>query len=200
MKRILLGLLLLFPMAWAAPSHAQWVFAKKTKTNPSQRVPELILMLKTDGDERRRAGAAEELRDYDSVAFTEIVPVLVDVLRSDKKQNVRVEALNSLMKIRPVTQLAGQAIEKAAADDEAWRVRWQAKTALARYHLAGYVSKKVDVAKGKQTNEPPLAEPMPRYEPLPRVEPPALNPAIPRPLPLGVPTPKEPSPGPTLFP
>src|ERR1051325_6111531 len=144
MKRILLGLMLLGALAWAAPAKAQWLASKKTKTNPSQRVPELILTVKTDADERKRAVAAEELRDFDSVTFTEIVPVLADVLRHDKKPSVRLEALGSLVKIRPVTQVAGHAIEKAAADDDSWRVRWQAKTGLARYHLAGYVSKRAE--------------------------------------------------------
>ena len=110
-----------------ASSHAQLVFSKKPKTNPSQRVPELILIVKTDGDEKKRAHAAEELRDYDSVTFGEIVPVLVDVLKNDKKHGVRLEAVNSLAKIRPVPPVGGaHALEQAAADDEYWRVRWQA--------------------------------------------------------------------------
>src|SRR5205823_268596 len=97
--------------------------------------------------------------DYDVNAFTEIVPVLVDVLRSDKKQSVRLEALGSLTRIRPVSNLAGQAIEKAAADDESWRVRLQAKTALPKYHLAGYSSRKTETAKKKSTDEPPVIVP-----------------------------------------
>ena len=70
----------------------------------SERVPELILTLKTESDERKRAQAAEELREYDARTFTEIVPVLVDVLHNDKKSNVRLEALNSLSRLRPVSQ------------------------------------------------------------------------------------------------
>jgi hypothetical protein len=150
-----------------------------------------------DGNRRqKRAQAAEELRDYDSVKFAEIVPVLVDVLKNDKKPTVRVEALNSLAKIRPVTALAGQAIEKAAADDDTWRVRWQAKAALTKYYLAGYTSKKSE-PKGATTDEPPLAEPnaplpLPRFEPMeaPRVTPPVGRPKTP-------PTQQQ---GPSLFP
>ena len=142
MKRIPALLLLALALAWVSPAPAQLFFGKKTKVIPSQRVPELILTVKTDPDERKRAHAAEELRDYDTATFTEIVPVLVDVLKNDKKMNVRLEALGSLAKIRPVSSLAGQALEKAAADDEAWRVRLQAKTALPKYHLAGYTTKK----------------------------------------------------------
>src|SRR5262249_33698182 len=118
MKRLAGGLLLVIVLAWAAPAPAQWIFAKKQKMNPSQRVPELVLIVKTDSDERKRSHAAEELRDYDSATFTEIVPVLVDVLQQDKKMNVRLEALTSLAKIRPVSARAGQAIEKAATEDE----------------------------------------------------------------------------------
>jgi hypothetical protein len=190
-------------LAAGAPSHAQLIFSKKPKAKPSQRVPELILIVKTDSDEKKRAHAAEELRDYDSVTFGEIVPVLVDVLKNEKKQSVRLEAVNSLAKIRPVTTLAGHALEKAAADDENWRVRWQAKAALPKYHLAGYSSKKTD-PKGKSTGEPPLADPT---TPLPllrfdSLEPPRVAPAAP--LPKSVAPKAATSPptqqGPSLFP
>ena len=201
-------LVLSIALVASAPSHAQLVFSKKAKTNPSQRVPELILTVKTDADEKKRAHAAEELRDYDSVTFAEIVPVLVDVLKNDKKQSVRLEALNSLTKIRPVTTLAGHAIEKASADDENWRVRWQAKAALPKYHLAGYSSKKAE-PKGNSTGEPPIADPttplpLPRFDPIepPRVTP-TTSPTAPRPLPK-IAAPKTstspPQQGPSLFP
>ena len=197
MKGLLAGLLLFIVLAWAAPAPAQWIFAKKQKVNASQRVPELILIVKTDPDERKRTHAAEELRDYDSATFTEIVPVLVDVLQQDKKMNVRLEALNSLAKIRPVSARAGQAIEKAAAADESWRVRLQAKTSLPKYHLAGYSSRKSDPAPVKKTStsEPPLGVSQPA---------PPANDAFPRRMPPGEasPEPKKAPPleGPSLFP
>jgi hypothetical protein len=229
MKRLQGILVLLVVLVSTAPSQAQLIFSKKPKANPSQRVPELILTLKTDKDDKKRASAAEELRDYDSVTFAEIVPVLVDVLKNDKKPNVRLEALNSLARIRPVSTLAGQAIEKAAADDDTWRVRWQAKGALTKYQLAGYASKKIE-PKGKSTDEPPLAEPkgksagepplaepkgksagepplsgsnvplpLPRFDPL---ETPRVTPAAPAPKSEPAPAPKS-APmqqGPSLFP
>jgi hypothetical protein len=218
MKRTFIGLLLVLGLAWTPSAPGQSIFSKKPKVNPSQRVPELIVTLKTEKDERKRTAAAEELRDYDSVTFTEIVPVLADVLKNDKKVGVRLEALNSLAKIRPVTTLAGQAIEKAASEDDTLRLRWQAKAALAKYQLAGYSAKKSEPAKGKTTEEPPLATvpeaktppaktvpektpevelplPMPRYESPPRV-PDAENPAPPKPLPKDV----APMKGPSLFP
>ena len=203
MKRLPAGLLLVLVLTWAAPAPAQWIFAKKQKVIPTQRVPELVLIVKTDPDERKRQHAAEELRDYDVTTFTEIVPVLVDVLRNEKKMNVRYEALASLAKIRPVTTLAGQAIEKAATDDESWRIRLQAKTSLPKYYLSGYSAKKGEATpvKKKTTDEPPLT--------VPQV--PAISTAFPRPLPPGVAAPtkttpppvKSPSPpvqGPSLFP
>ncbi len=199
MKRLPALLLILLALAWVAPAPAQLIFTKKPKVNPTQRVPELILTVKVDPDERKRAHAAEELRDYDTATFTEIVPVLVDVLKSDKKMSVRLEALGSLAKIRPVSTLAGQAIEKAAADDESIRVRLQARTALPKYHLAGYTSKKSDPApaKKKQTDEPPVGPTI-----VDKAPPPSNT--FPRPLPPGVATPAKttepPMQGPSLFP
>jgi hypothetical protein len=169
MKRWHGGLVLALALAWTAPGPAQ-LFGKKTKPNPSQRVPELILIVKTDPDDRKRTQAAEELRDYDVTVFAEIIPILADVLQHDKKVNVRYEAVNSLTKIRPVSAPAGQALEKAAASDESLRIRVHAKTALAKYHLAGYSPKKADPppsVQKKTTDEPPLADPLPR--PLPKV-------------------------------
>jgi HEAT repeats len=196
MERILIALTLATLTLGASPAQAQWFFGRRTKVNPSQRVPELILIVKTDPDDRKRAHAAEELRGYDAKVYTEIVPVLADVLLHDKKMSVRSEALGSLARIRPVNSFAGQAMEKAAAADESWRVRWQARAALAKYHLAGYSSRKsapASTTSRKQTTvEPPLAEP-PGPLPLPtsRYE------APPRPLPLNVvPAPQ----GPPLFP
>lgn len=219
MNRLAGVLIVLAGLGIVAPAPAQLIFSKKVKTNPTQRVPELILILKTDPEERKRIQAAEELRDYDTATFTEIVPVLVDVMLHDKKPGVRSEALASLAKIRPVTTLAGQAMEKVAAEDESLRIRWQAKTALPKYHLAGYSPRKTDAspAKKKQTEEPPvasggakkpaeLAAPRPT-DPTPPSVPRATDPAsssFPRPLPAGAVTPKTPSgapiEGPSLFP
>jgi len=183
MKRLHGILVLVILLGWTAPAPAQ-LFAKKVKPNPSQRVPELILILKTDPDEKKRAHAAEEIREYDATLFTEIVPVLVDVLQQDKKTSVRMEAVNSLAKIRPVNGLAGHALEKTAATDESWRVRLQAKTALTKYHWSGYSAAKTEMmptSSKKATPEPPLAALAPPV--IPTVAP-TPAPATPRPLPL----------------
>lgn len=220
MKSILWsGLVGVILIGCATPSQAQFFFKPKPRVNPLQRVPELIITLKTDSDERKRAKAAEELRDYDAATFGEIVPVLADALLMDKKQSVRLEALAGLARIRPVNAIAGQAMEKAAAEDESLRVRFQARTALTKYHLAGYSSKRPDSVTVNRMGsvEPPLSlipSPPPgpsiappRVEVGPLPEPVVTNPSVPRPLPKGVTTPpakkttaEPPLQGPSLFP
>src|SRR5262245_9164244 len=98
------GLLVLVVLAGAAlPAPAGWIFNRKTtKPDPSARVPELIQILKTDGDESKRAAAAEELRQFDPNQFPGIVPALTEALMQDAKSSVRAEAAQSLGKLRPV--------------------------------------------------------------------------------------------------
>lgn len=160
MKKLVATSLLMLAFAWMTPADAQ-LFGRKPKSPPTQRVAELIGQAKADPSESKRAAAAEELRDFDAKTFPEIVPVLIDVARSDKSAAVRHEALDSLARIRPVSQGAGQTLEWAAAHDDSWRNRWQAKTALTRYQWAGYHASKND-AKNPQTpttKEPPLFDP-----------------------------------------
>jgi hypothetical protein len=148
----------------AGPASAGFLFKKHTKPDPAKRVPELIVAVKTEPDEHKRAAAAAELRQYDPKAFADIVPILIDVLRNDAKAGVRLEAAVSLSRLRPVSQEAGMALEQAASGDPAIRVRMQARTSLMYYRLSGYHSpKKKDPPAGKppfvNTQEPPLAEP-----------------------------------------
>ena len=128
----------------AAPAEAQIfnIFRKAPPPPPppAQRVPQLIGIVKGDPDERKRISAVEELRDHDTKAFPDIVPILADVAKNDAKAAVRAEAINSLVRIRPISTLAGQAIEKAAGGDETWKNRMSAQAALVRYRLAGYSS------------------------------------------------------------
>jgi len=159
MKKLALSFTL--ALIWSAPADAQ-IFGKKTKTPPGQRIGELIVQAKSDPSESKRAAAAEELRDYDAKSHPEVVPLLIDVARSDKSAAVRLEAVDSLSRIRPVSQSAGQAIEWAAAHDDSWKVRWHAKTALTRYQWAGYRAGKNDgkapTTTSPATNEPPLLD------------------------------------------
>jgi hypothetical protein len=178
MKRIPGLVVLVIVLAWSAPAPAQF-FAKKAKPNPSQRVPELVLILKTDPDEKKRAHAAEEIRDYDAILFTNIVPVLVDVLEHDSKVSVRHEAVNSLAKIRPVNAQAGHALERAAGSDESFRVRLAAKTALTKYHLAGYSAKtEMMPTSGPIARPLPMGPPSDAPPPVPSLGAPAQGPSL----------------------
>jgi hypothetical protein len=149
--------LVLLP-ALANPSYAGIFFGKKArKPTPAERVPELLAQIKSDGDESKRAAAAQELRQYDPVQFPMIVPVLVDVLLTDKKPAVRAEAAQSLGKIRPISQQAGMALEQALSNDSSMRVRLQARSSLLQYHWSGYHNTHKDDLV-PQTKEPPLAD------------------------------------------
>jgi len=141
-NRIALVLLLLGALAQAAP--AGIIFGKKPKANPAERIPELIVTIKTEKDESRRVAAAAELREYDTAANPEIVHVLIDVMLNDAKPSVRAEAADSLGKIRPITKEAGWALEQAMAKDASMRVRLQARYALLGYQWNGYESVKVN--------------------------------------------------------
>lgn len=160
MRRLALMLLITFLFTWSAPANAQ-LFRSKPKAPPAQRIGELIVQAKSDPDERKRAAAAGELRDFDAKEHPEVVSILADVARNDTKPGVRQEALDSLARIRPVSIIAGQTLEHAAAKDDSWKVRWQAKSALVRYQLAGYQPPKNEpnannAPKAPMTQEPPL--------------------------------------------
>jgi hypothetical protein len=194
MKCRLLLVLLLVPTL-AGPVRAGIIFGKKgKKPTPAERVPELLTTLKSDGDENKRARAAEELRQYDPNAFPDILPVLIDVLVNDQKPAVRAEAAQSLGKLRPISQQAGQALEYALTRDPSMRVRLQARSSLMQYHWAGYrgSAAKKDGAPLIQTGEPPLAGSEPQgpppiintTAPAPAPSPPARPGPQPAPLPL----------------
>lgn len=147
----------------AAPGSAGIIFNRKPKPNPAERVPQLILQLKSDQDDDKRAAAAEELRQFDAGAHPEIVNALVEAALGDPKPKVRLEAVQTLGKLRPVSQRAGWALEQAAANDTAVRVQVQARSALLSYRMSGYHSSKngEPPVEGRtlKTEEPPLAEP-----------------------------------------
>ena len=153
-RRIVHVLLALWLWSLTAPAQAQFFFSKRARPNAAQRVPELILMLKTDSEDRRRRTAAEELADYDVTRFGEIVAVLSDAAQNDQDVSVRLEALKSLARIRPISQTAGQTLENAAQHDENWRVRLNAKSSLLKYYLSGYSSQTPSLA----SNSNPTAE------------------------------------------
>jgi hypothetical protein len=128
-----------FVAVLAGPAKAGFFFNKHAKPNPAQRVPQLLLILKTDADENKRVNAAKELLEFDPKAFPEMIPILIDVLKHDQKAAVRVEVVQTLSKLRPISQEAGMALE-AAVGDPSWRVRWQAHQSLLGYRISGYRS------------------------------------------------------------
>ncbi len=139
------------------------IFGKKTKVNPAERVPELIMTLKSEQDDRKRASAAVQLGTMDAAAFPEIVPVLAEALLRDPKVNVRMDAASSLGSLRPVSQMAGEALERAVSADDNMRVRLHAKTILMKYRMAGYAAAAPRhdprAPNTPSSSEPPLLEP-----------------------------------------
>jgi hypothetical protein len=133
--------------------------------SPAQRVNQLVSLARTGGDENQRQTAAIELRQYDPQAYPQIVPTLIDVLRTDSSANVRGQAAESLGKLRPISNQVGNALQQAASSDASNQVRWQARTALTQYQMSGY---RPIIPGQPTTSEPPLAEPLPaRPQPLP---------------------------------
>ena len=77
--------------------------------NPAQRVPELLVTVKSDTNDRKRSSAAAELGTFDGATYTEIVPMLVDLMRPRgilARNDPRVRALEGLE--RRVDVLAGE--------------------------------------------------------------------------------------------
>jgi hypothetical protein len=174
----------------AVPASAGIILRKRGKTDPQKsakpdpaaRLPALIGTLRTDPEEKKRERAAEELRHFDPNAYPEIVAVLIDALQHDPADGVRLEAVQSLAKLRPVSQQVGWALEQAVEHDRSRRVRLQARSALVQYRLSGYHGTKNQEPKldGVKTEEPPLAGPLVEPPPLPP-GPPTVAPAGPEP-------------------
>ncbi len=161
MNRLSIILAVVILPAWVMPAHADGIFGlfgKRAKVDPAKRVAELIITIKTEQDDRKRAGAASELGTFDALSFPEIVPVLVDMLQHDPKSGLRIDAASSLGSLRPVSQVVGESLEKAASSDENLRVRLHAKSILMKYRIAGYspgANPKTSLAKN---GEPPLLD------------------------------------------
>jgi hypothetical protein len=166
------------------PAPAGIFFNKHPKPNPATRVPELLQSVRTETDDHKRAAAAQELRNYDPAAFPEIIPALVELALRDPNTGVRLEAVQSLSKLRPVSQQAGWALEQAGEKDSSRRVRFLARSALLQYHISGYRSAKAPETLGDGGN---AGEPAPPSRTLttPPVRP--VRAVGPRPLPVGPP-------------
>jgi hypothetical protein len=169
-----LAMPLLILIAFASTGRAG-PFSRKPKPDPVEHVPALIKTLESDADERKRENAAVDLRDYDSRTFPAILPALIESLKNDPSHAVRHEAVNTIGKIRPITQEAGFAIEQAAANDHSFRVRAAAKATLAQWIIFGH--RPTPTPELNQTEEPPLAQPLPKLGNSPRTS--ATSPAGP---------------------
>jgi hypothetical protein len=153
-------LLVSLALATAAPPAPAGFFSRKPKVNPAERVPELLIQLKTGTDEGQRSAAAEELRQYDPKSYPEIVTVLIDALGRDSSPAVRSDAASSLGKLRPISQQAGYALEQSQNNDASVRVRLAARQALWQYHLVGYRGgKPADAAGPNMPPDPTISAP-----------------------------------------
>jgi hypothetical protein len=151
-------LALCFAATLAAPAPAGWLFGKSSKAKSAERVPQLLAVLKSDPDGGKREQAAEELRQFDGNAFPEIAPALIEALLQDTRTEVRAEAAESLARLRPVSQAAGQALDQAANHDGSMRVRLLARRWLLQYRLSGFHGKgKVEEPAGPSLTPPPPA-------------------------------------------
>jgi hypothetical protein len=213
--RLLLVLGVAALLTWPAP--AGFLFFGKTKPNPNERVPQLLSILRTDPDENKRVGAAKELREFDPKVFPGIIHILVDVLKHDQKAAVRVEVVQTLAKLRPISPEAGMALE-SAEEDPSWRVRWQARQSLLSYRLSGYrsppkpeaTSQAAPPASKPTTNSAPAAKRglfggtskgSPSLVPNETPPPPLADPAVPAPKPgFGAKGPSAPAPQPQVQP
>lgn len=187
------------------------------KAEATTKVKQLIATLHNDMDEKKRRAAAEELRGFDPRNAPEVIPALIGSLQRDPSPTVRIEVVDSLGKLKPVSTQAGIAMETALQSDPDAKVREAVKAALWQYHLNGYRPptnspfatqtsepplapktttgfRPITNTVGKsvnypQTAEPPLAKPKPKSAPTPTVAPPPKATDPPKTtLPLPMPT------------
>ncbi len=146
MRRALaLTILVLFiNQAHAGDKKSQSIAVDKKGMTP-ERVGQLLTILRSDLNEDNRLHAAEALGRLDGERYPEVIPLLIETLRSDPKPAVRAEVVDSLVKIRPITQEAGKALE-AAKEDGSFKVRWHARSAARAYHNAGYQDQEKKIA------------------------------------------------------
>jgi hypothetical protein len=169
--RVFVMSLALAGMVSSAPAADFGIFGRKPKGNPAERVPELLIQLKTGRDESQRVAAAGELHLYDPKAFPEITTALIDALGRDASPVVRAEAADSLGKLRPISQKVGYVLEQAVANDGSLRVRLSARQSLWQYHLVGYRSGK-PMEPDKGTGDPIVSVPPGPSTPAAAMQPP----------------------------
>lgn len=177
------------------PAPAGIFFNRHPKGDTAEHLPALVTALKKEPDDKKRAAAAEELGRLDLSTAPEAVAALIDALLTDRSSSVRSETMEALMKVRPVSQQIGQALEQCRDNDASFWVRTQAKKALLSYRLHGYQKgkneeiavvppdaavkpaplprKPVQSGMFTETAPPPLAAPLPEVlqNPMPVLQP-----------------------------
>lgn len=162
-SRLFLTAVWLGVLPWSAQGGI--IFGKQEKVYGPDRVAALIATMKSDRNDSKRSSAAEELRRVDPSANSQVIPALVETALGDQKAGVRLEALQSLSKLRPVSTQAGWALEQAVSNDPSMVNRVRARTILWQYHLSGYRAGGASsrVVSGSELpyipGEPPLANP-----------------------------------------
>lgn len=202
MSRWLLVSALFASFATVVDVHAEiprlGIFRKKNpdKDEPQPKSKQIVETLKSDTDEKKRQAAAVQLRDEDPRTNADILPTLIASLQRDPSTAVRSEVAETIGKLKPVSQVAGAALEQTFVSDPSESVRKSSQKALWDYHLNGYRSTGANAAM-PQTAEPPLAKPksapialpVSRQKPLTTataVAPPATTPAPARPITTGI--------------
>lgn len=105
----------------------------KPSVTPSERIEQLLLILKNDRKEDQRSKAAEELGKLASAEYPEIVSGLIDALVRDDSSTVRKTVIHSLADIEPATHEVKDALDQAVKQDKTWTVRQAARIAVWRY-------------------------------------------------------------------
>ncbi|MFO0863751.1 MAG: hypothetical protein U0744_03685 [Gemmataceae bacterium] len=152
MNRCILGMSLALSVSLAAaPAQAQ-IFFKKPRPAPEtpqpsvptpqqaaamerQKIVEAMNAAKSDPDERKRSRAIAGLESIDAKAYPEVLAALSEIASRDAQAHIRADAMSSLARIRPMSGVAAQTLEKAAEGDASWRNRVHAKTLSLRYNL-----------------------------------------------------------------
>lgn len=157
------------------------IFRKKNpdKEEPQPKSKQIVETLKSDPDEKKRQAAAVQLRDEDPRTNADILPTLIASLQRDPSTAVRSDIAETIGKLKPVSQVAGAALEQTLLSDPSESVRKSSQKALWDYHLNGYRSTGANAAM-PQTAEPPLAKPksVPVALPVSRLKPTPPAPAV----------------------
>lgn len=133
--------LLLTPVVWlsvfmitaSAPASDRGKDKEPSRSTPSERLEQLLHILKNDRQEERRSKAASELGTFPSQEFPEIVPALIDALVRDESSSVRKTLVKTLADIEPATHEVKDALDQAVKQDKTWSVRQVARLAAWRY-------------------------------------------------------------------